>query len=61
MNSFANQVVLITGAASGIGRQLALNLSAEGAHIAGLDLQREPLEALRSLLKSPWPYFGAAS
>jgi NAD(P)-dependent dehydrogenase (short-subunit alcohol dehydrogenase family) len=53
MNSFANQVVLITGAASGIGRQLALNLSAEGAHIAGLDLQREPLEALRSLLKSP--------
>jgi short-subunit dehydrogenase len=53
MNSFAKQVVLITGAASGIGRQLALTLSSEGAHIAGLDLQADALGALKSQLKNP--------
>jgi NAD(P)-dependent dehydrogenase (short-subunit alcohol dehydrogenase family) len=46
MASFANQVVLITGAASGLGRQLALTLAAEGAAIAALDLQSEPLQKL---------------
>jgi NAD(P)-dependent dehydrogenase (short-subunit alcohol dehydrogenase family) len=44
--SFANQVVLITGAASGIGRQLALDLAGEGAAVAALDLHAEPLQAL---------------
>ena len=38
MPSFADRVVLITGAASGIGRQLAILLSREGARIAALDL-----------------------
>ena len=37
MTSFTNRVVLITGAASGIGRQLALDLAAEGAVIAAID------------------------
>lgn len=46
MNEFTNQVVLITGAGSGIGRQLALNLAQEGAAIAAVDLKSEPLEAL---------------
>jgi NAD(P)-dependent dehydrogenase (short-subunit alcohol dehydrogenase family) len=46
MRSFANRVVLITGAGQGIGRQLALQLAAEGAAIAGIDLQRETLDAL---------------
>jgi NAD(P)-dependent dehydrogenase (short-subunit alcohol dehydrogenase family) len=46
MSSFANQVILITGAASGIGRQLALTLAAEGAAIAAVDLQPESLTAL---------------
>jgi NAD(P)-dependent dehydrogenase (short-subunit alcohol dehydrogenase family) len=46
MSSFANQVVLVTGAASGLGRQLALNLAAEGASIAALDLQPEGLGKL---------------
>jgi NAD(P)-dependent dehydrogenase (short-subunit alcohol dehydrogenase family) len=50
MDSFANRVVLITGAAQGIGRQLALQLAAEGAAIAAVDLQDKPLEMLASEL-----------
>lgn len=46
MQHFANKVVLITGAGSGIGRQLALDLAREGAAIAALDLKPEPLTAL---------------
>jgi NAD(P)-dependent dehydrogenase (short-subunit alcohol dehydrogenase family) len=44
--SFAQRVVLITGAGSGIGRQLALTLAAEGARIAGIDRNAECLAAL---------------
>src|SRR6266550_8025611 len=32
---FANQVILITGASNGIGRQLAVDLAARGAIVAG--------------------------
>jgi NAD(P)-dependent dehydrogenase (short-subunit alcohol dehydrogenase family) len=46
MNEFTNQVILITGAGSGLGRQLALDLAQEGAAIAALDLRPEPLESL---------------
>ena len=46
MPSFANRVVLITGAGSGIGRQLSLTLAAEGARIGALDLQAAGLETL---------------
>jgi short-subunit dehydrogenase len=46
MRSFANQVVLVTGAASGLGRQLALDLAKEGAAVAAIDLHGEPLAAL---------------
>ena len=49
--TFQDRVVLITGAASGIGRQLALMLAAEGAHIAALDLQGPALDALAAELK----------
>jgi NAD(P)-dependent dehydrogenase (short-subunit alcohol dehydrogenase family) len=51
MASFRNQVALITGAASGIGRQLALTLAAEGARIAALDRQAEALDHLAADLK----------
>src|SRR5262249_48943196 len=44
--SFANQVVLITGAAQGIGRQLALQLAREDAVIAAVDLDAELLKGL---------------
>src|SRR5438067_7911286 len=50
MTAFANLVALITGAASGIGRQLALDLSAQGAAVAAIDLQREPLAKLAAEL-----------
>jgi NAD(P)-dependent dehydrogenase (short-subunit alcohol dehydrogenase family) len=50
MGAFANQVVLITGAGSGIGKQLALDLAQEGAAIAAIDLQPEPLTALAAEL-----------
>src|SRR5262245_24284663 len=46
MDSFRDRVVLITGAASGIGKALALRLAAEGARIAALDRQGDALEAL---------------
>jgi short-subunit dehydrogenase len=52
MESFANRVVLITGAASGIGRQLALTLAVEGARIAALDRQADGLDSLRTELKA---------
>jgi short-subunit dehydrogenase len=51
MDSFDNRVVLITGAASGIGRQLALTLAAEGARLALLDRQTEALDHLAGELK----------
>jgi NAD(P)-dependent dehydrogenase (short-subunit alcohol dehydrogenase family) len=44
--SFANRVVLITGAGSGLGRQLARTLAADGAAIAAIDLHPEPLSTL---------------
>jgi NAD(P)-dependent dehydrogenase (short-subunit alcohol dehydrogenase family) len=50
MFSFKNQVVLITGGGSGLGRQLALQLAAEGAVIAAVDRRQESLEKLAAEL-----------
>jgi NAD(P)-dependent dehydrogenase (short-subunit alcohol dehydrogenase family) len=50
MEAFANQVVLITGAGSGIGRRLAHVLAAEGARIAALDRQPDTLAGLAAEL-----------
>lgn len=49
---FNNQVTLITGAGSGLGRQLALEMARQGAVIAALDLRPEPLESLITQLKA---------
>src|SRR6058998_1062251 len=46
MSSFADRVALITGAGSGLGRELAKTLAAEGAIIAAIDLTPEPLASL---------------
>jgi NAD(P)-dependent dehydrogenase (short-subunit alcohol dehydrogenase family) len=50
MGAFSNRIVLVTGAGSGLGRQLALTLAAEGAAIAAVDLKPEPLDALAAEL-----------
>ena len=44
------QVALITGAASGLGRQLALVLAAEGMAVAAVDLQAQSLQTLEQEL-----------
>ena len=43
--------VLITGGASGIGRQTAITLSKLGANVSILDLQEEGLKETLSMLK----------
>lgn len=44
MKSFSGKVAAITGASSGIGRALALNLAKQGCHLALSDIRLEPLE-----------------
>jgi NAD(P)-dependent dehydrogenase (short-subunit alcohol dehydrogenase family) len=50
MSYFTNQVVLITGAGSGLGRQLALHLAREGAALAAVDLKPDSLKSLANEL-----------
>lgn len=45
MKRFEDKVVLITGAASGIGRETALRMADEGATLACADIQTEAVEA----------------
>jgi short-subunit dehydrogenase len=50
--SMTGQVAFITGAGSGLGRQLALVLAEEGIAIEAIDLQAEGLETLASELQA---------
>ncbi|MBW2457062.1 MAG: SDR family NAD(P)-dependent oxidoreductase [Deltaproteobacteria bacterium] len=47
MKKLRDRVAVITGAASGIGRALAIELATEGAHVALCDVDEEGLEATR--------------
>jgi NAD(P)-dependent dehydrogenase (short-subunit alcohol dehydrogenase family) len=46
MDAFAKRVALVTGAGSGLGRELARSLARRGAVIAAVDLTEAPLIAL---------------
>ena len=48
---FEGQVVCITGAAKGIGRQAALSFAAEGAVIVATDIETEPGKTLVAEVK----------
>jgi NAD(P)-dependent dehydrogenase (short-subunit alcohol dehydrogenase family) len=51
MQSFAGQVVVITGAGSGIGRQFARAFAKEGASVAAIDRQPAGLDELAAELR----------
>ncbi len=49
MKDFAGKVAVITGAGSGIGRSMAVQLSREGAHLALGDINLENLISNRKI------------
>lgn len=52
MQRFTNKVVLITGAASGIGRAAAERIASEGGSIFCVDVQKEPLDEIVKQLRA---------
>ena len=52
MDRFKDKTVIVTGAGSGIGKSTAIRLDAEGAQLLIIDVNKEPLENTRSLLKN---------
>jgi short-subunit dehydrogenase len=50
MNIFKNKVAVITGAGSGIGRGLAMELAKRGARVAVSDINKERIETVRDEL-----------
>ena len=50
MKTFTDKVAVVTGAASGIGRALAVNLAAKGCHLAISDLNQEGLKETANLV-----------
>ncbi len=55
MKKFDGKIAVITGGGSGMGRDLAIQLSNEGCHVAMCDVSRENLDETRSLCESGAP------
>ena len=49
------RVAIVTGAAGGIGRAMTRGLLAAGIRVAGIDRDREPLEALAASARTGAP------
>lgn len=58
--SLEGKVVVISGAASGIGRQCAINCSKMGAKLILLDLNAEGMEQTMTMVEQPEEHFKAA-
>jgi len=54
LDNFSDAVAAVTGAGSGIGRELAIQLAKAGCHLAIADINQAGLEETRGLL-SPYP------
>ncbi len=54
MKRFSNKNVMITGAASGIGRATAFRVAEEGANLALLDINKEKLKLLAEEIQSKY-------
>ncbi len=55
MESFTGKVAVVTGGASGMGRELVRQLTAEGCHVALCDLSVEEMEETRRLALADAP------
>ena len=55
MKSFANKIAVITGGGTGMGRELARQLTAEGCHVAICDVSEESMAQTKSLCAKQAP------
>ncbi len=55
MKSFESRIAVVTGGGTGMGRELARQLSAEGAHVAMCDVSQEAMAQTKALCEAKAP------